>query len=150
MSKLASIPIRVEFDRPKQRNIEIAQQVLRDIHSALSNFHSGGQVCAIDLKQRPRMSAETYQYLRDTLSTGEVSAVVDAHVRIDVLETQFPGVWWVCHRNEQDEISTEIIEITEIPAILKPHAIDVLAGLQRLQITIQDSNTVDAVPPGIG
>jgi hypothetical protein len=42
-------------------------------------------------------------------------------------------VWWVTHVNDRGETATEIIEITEIPAILKPHAVDVRAGLRRLE-----------------
>jgi hypothetical protein len=49
-----------------------------------------------------------------------------------VAETQYPGVWWLRHLNDRDETATEIIEITEMPAILKPHRVEIRAGLHRL------------------
>jgi hydrogenase-1 operon protein HyaF len=105
---------------------------LNEIHSALLDLQANGQFHAIDLRQLPRMSPEVYQALQEALSQGEVSAVINSQVRVEVTETQYPGVWWLRHFNERDEITTEIIEITEMPAILKPHRVDIRAGLQKL------------------
>jgi hydrogenase-1 operon protein HyaF len=132
MSKLEEIPVRVEFDRSRVIKPDIVHQVLHDIHAALSDLQAGGQPRAIDLRQLPRMSAEVYQALRDALSQGEVTAVVDARIKVEVAETQYPGVWWLRHFNEREEITTEIIEISEMPAILKPHRVDMLAGMHKL------------------
>lgn len=137
MSKLTDIPVRVEFDRPKQARTDIVKQVLLDIHAALSELHTCGQTHAIDLRQLPRLSAESYQNLRDALSQGEVSAVIQAEIKVEVMETQFPGVWWLRHFNAREEIATEIIEITDMPAILKPHRVDILAGIERLAERLQ-------------
>jgi hydrogenase-1 operon protein HyaF len=132
MLKLEAIPVRVEFDRPKPVKPDIVNQVLHEIHTALVAMEASGKTHAIDLRQLPRMSAEVYQALRDALSRGEVSAEVDAQIKIEVAETQYPGVWWVRHLNERGEITTEIIEITVMPAILKPHHVDLGAGMKKL------------------
>lgn len=132
MSKLADIPVRVEFNRPKAARPDTVHQVLHDIHAALTDLHANGRPHAIDLRQLPRMSADVYQALRDALGQGEVSAVIQAQVKVEVAETQYAGVWWLRHFNEHEEISTEIIEVTEMPSILKPHRVDMLAGLQKL------------------
>jgi hydrogenase-1 operon protein HyaF len=137
MSKLEEIPVRVEFHRPKVVRPDILNQVLRDIHSALSNLQASGQTQAIDLRQLPRVSAEIYQALRDALSQGEVSAVVDAEIKVEVAETQYPGVWWLRHLNQRGEITTEIIEVTDLPAILRPHRVDIAAGIRKLGDRLQ-------------
>ena len=75
---------------------------------------------------------------------GEVTAVIEADVRITVRETQYPGVWWLTHTSEQGGIVTELSEITLIPDILMPHAADLRAGLQRLDQALAVSR---AEPP---
>jgi hydrogenase-1 operon protein HyaF len=96
------------------------------------------------------MSADIYQALRDALSQGEVTATVDAQIKVEISETQYPGVWWLRHLNQRDEITTEIIEITEMPAILIPHRVDVLAGLQKLGDRLQRLETPAAPVPVAG
>ena len=138
MTHLSDIPVRVDSDR-KESNLAIAKSVLNEISVLVVQLIDSGKPGAIDLRQQPRMRAETYQYLKDVLSSGEVTAVVNAAVKVEVRETQFPGVWWLTHYNEQGAIVTEIIEITEIPAILKPHVADMCAGLKRLEQTLAES-----------
>jgi hydrogenase-1 operon protein HyaF len=137
MSRLQDIPIRVEFSRPKATKPDVVMRVMKEVQEALSDLEASGHTHGIDLRQLPRMSPETYQALRDALSQGEVSAVVDAHIKVEVAETQYPGVWWVRHLNEREEVATEIIEITEMPAILRPHRVEINAGLQRLTERLQ-------------
>jgi hydrogenase-1 operon protein HyaF len=137
MSRLQDIPVRVEFDRSTSIKPDIVNRVLKEVQAALSDLQSSGRTHAIDLRQLPRMSPETYQRLRDELSQGEVSAVVDAQVKVEVSETQYAGVWWLRHLNERDEVATEIIEITEMPAILLPHRVEIRAGLQKLTECLQ-------------
>lgn len=132
MSRLEEIAVRVEFSRPKAAKRDLVGEVLREIHAALGDLQASGKSHAIDLRQLPRMSPAIYEALREALAEGEVSAVVQAQIKVEVMETQFPGVWWLRHFNERDEVATEVIEITELPTILKPHRLDVLAGLQRL------------------
>jgi hydrogenase-1 operon protein HyaF len=133
MSRLQDIPVRVEFDRPKAIKPDVVSRVLNEIQAALVDLQASGKTHAIDLRQLPRMSPETYQALRDALSQGEVSAVVDAHIKVQVAETQYPGVWWLRHLNEREETATEIIEVTEMPSILRPHRVEIRAGLQKLR-----------------
>lgn len=150
MSKLTEIPVRVEFDRPRREKPDVVKQVLHDIHAALSELHASGQMHAIDVRQLPRLSAERYQALRDALGQGEVSAVIQAEIKVEVSETQFPGVWWLRHFNASEEIATEIIEITDMPTILKPHSVDILAGLKKLSEQLQIQGIEAAASPMSG
>lgn len=92
------------------------------------------------------MDAATYQRLKDALSTGEVTATVAADLRVEISETQYPGVWWLTHRNERGDIVTELIEVTEVPAILKSHVADMRAGLQRLEQALALPSSREGTP----
>ncbi len=132
MTRLSDIPVKIERNAPEAGHA-IARAVLRDVRAALAAWLATGAPGAVDLKNVPRMRSEEYQYLRDVLATGEVSIAIEAQASVDIRETQYPGVWWVTHRNDQGETVTEIIEITDVPVILKPHAVEVRGGLQRLE-----------------
>jgi len=133
MTRLSDIPVRMDGAARQHSNLSIAREVLNDIATALVHLASTGKPAAIDLRALPRMEPATYQYLKDALAGGEVTAVVDAQVRVEICETKYPGVWWLTHRNAHGAISTEIIEIAEVPQILRPHVADVRAGLKRLE-----------------
>lgn len=139
MTRLSDISVHIELNNRKDSNLAIAKKVLNEIMTAIMQLIDTGKTSVIDLRAQPRMRASTYQYLKDILSSGEVTAIVDADVKVEVRETQYPGVWWLTHHNEQGAIVTEIIEITEMPEILKPHTADMRAGLQRLTHTLTES-----------
>lgn len=135
MTDISDIPVLVELGKEndrKEANLAVAKMVLNEVRTAIAEWIASGQENAIDLKNVPPMRAETYQYLRDVLSAGEVTAVIEADLRVDISETGYPGVWWVTHYNDKGAIVTEIIEITAIPAILKAHPVEADAGLKRL------------------
>jgi hydrogenase-1 operon protein HyaF len=144
MTRLSDIPVKVEFNKQKEGNHAIARKVLSEVKAALAEWLATGKAGAIDLKNVPRMGAETYQFLKDVLSTGEVTIVIEAKARVDIRETQYPGVWWVTHTNDRGDIVTEIIEITAIPAILKPHIAEVRHGLQRLEQVLSEPGSESA------
>lgn len=133
MTRLSDISVHVESNNWQDTNLAIAKTILNEIMASIAQLLDTEKTSTIDLRAQPRMRPSTYQYLKDALSAGEVTSVVEADVRVEVRETQYPGVWWCTHRNEQGEIVTEIIEITEMPEILKPHTADIRAGLRRLK-----------------
>ena len=68
--------------------------------------------------------------------------VIEAEVRIEIHETQYPGVWWLTHFNEKGDVVTEIIEIAQVPSILKPHPAEVRAGMKRLEQLLSESEWI--------
>lgn len=131
MSTFKNIPIRVELPSPVD-DTAIAHAVLCEIQVLMEEFVSSGQSGAIDLRQVPPMGPDAYQFLKQSLSAGEVSATIKGVGRTEAQETAYPGVWWITHRNQKDEVVTELIEVTEIPEILKSQREDVRHGLRRL------------------
>lgn len=134
MTDTSANPAPVEVEPPPVPTIDwpLIQAILRRVQEALAHFLDTGVVGAVDLRGAPHMDADTYQSLKDALSTGEVTATVAAEARVEIRETQYPGVWWITHFNERGAIVTEVIEITEVPAILRCHVTDLRAGQQRL------------------
>jgi hydrogenase-1 operon protein HyaF len=55
-----------------------------------------------------------------------------------VRETAIPGIWWISHKNADDDILTEFIEITRLPAILQTQAEDLHEAPARLRLILQD------------
>lgn len=147
MNNVYSIPIRNEVRGKRGTNLDIANRLLRDISVALQGLASEGKASLIDLRQIPHMTAETYQHLRDELGRGEVSATVAADFKVEITETAVPGVWWVAHRDADGETVTEIIEITQVPSILRASRGEIRAGAMRLAAQVADAARVkgDAV-----
>jgi len=83
------------------------------------------------------------EQLRITLGQGEVSARLDAIGASEIVETHFPGIWWVTHYNVEGDIVADLIEIAAIPNILLSQPEDVRAGLARLHGIISQSASSD-------
>ena len=132
MSTFKNIPIQVDLPSPLD-DTAIARSVLHHVQVLLEEFVRSGESGAIDLRQVPLMGPDGYQFLKQSLSAGEVSATIkSAAGRAEIQETVYPGVWWVTHRNQKDEIVTEVIEVTDMPEILKSQREDARHGLRRL------------------
>jgi hydrogenase-1 operon protein HyaF len=139
MNRLTDIPVRAEYHQESSSNLDVATKVLREVQRLLARFIATGEAGTIDLRAQPHMEPSTYRHLRQALTTGEVTALIDADIKVEVTETQYPGVWWLTHRNADDEIVTEIIDITLIPDILKTHVAEMRAGLKRLDQALSAS-----------
>jgi len=139
MQTSVELKVRPVRSRRASTDRNLIQQVLTQLHALLCRLLEEGRTGIIDLRALPRMNKATYQYLRDSLQAGEVSAVIDAELRVEITETRFPGVWWTTHRKEQGDIVTELLEVTTIPALLVAHPVEMRAGLERLEEVLKGS-----------
>ncbi len=130
MSGFKRIPIQAEQEAPV--GIAIAQALLHEIGALLEQLIATGEGGTIDLRGLPPLGTEGYGLLKGWLAEGEVAANIRSLGHSEVLETAYPGVWWITHRNEKDAIVTELIEVAEVPALLKSQRDDIQAGLVRL------------------
>lgn len=106
--------------------------LLSEIAAHLEKLIANGETSLIDLKSLPFAPGE-YEQLRQALGQGEVTAHMDAIGPSEIIETQYPGVWWLTHYNVEGDIVADMIEIAPIPNILQSQPEDVRAGLARLQ-----------------
>lgn len=131
MTMFKNIPIRVEPD-PASADTAIAKSVLHEVHALLESLLATGEGGTIDLRALPPLGPQGYGFLRESLGSGEVGAIVEGLRRTEIRETSYPGVWWVSHRNENNEIVTEAIEVAEVPVLLKSPRDDIWNGFARL------------------
>lgn len=131
MTHFKGIPIRIE-PGPRADGTTIAKSILHEIRALMERLLDTGESGAIDLRALPPLGPEGYGLLKDHLAEGEVTAEIRGLGHTEIRETAYAGVWWVTLRNQKNETITELIEITEVPAILKSQREDIRAGLTRM------------------
>ncbi|MHB1099254.1 MAG: hydrogenase expression/formation C-terminal domain-containing protein, partial [Burkholderiales bacterium] len=123
---LQSTPFRSEVE--EGYSIGNLAALLAEIAARLERLSAGGKGGAIDLRALP-FSPEEYDALRQHLGRGEVSVRIEAIGPSEIFETRYPGLWWVTHCNAEGDIISDLLEITNIPEIIKSHPHDIRAGL---------------------
>jgi hydrogenase-1 operon protein HyaF len=129
--------IAVKVENTDTSSVGNIAALLAEIATQLELLLSKDNSSLIDLKSLP-LSAHEYEQLRFTLGQGEVTARLEAIGPSEIIETQFPGVWWVTHYNVEGDIIADIIEIARIPSLLQSQPEDMQAGLARLQIMLEE------------
>ncbi len=129
-TRLQDIAIKVESDDTS--TVGNIAALLAEIAALLERLISNKQTSMIDLKSLP-LSPHEYEQLRFTLGQGEVTARLEAIGLSEIIETHYPGVWWVTHYNVEGDIIADMIEIARVPDILQSQPEDMRASLERLQ-----------------
>lgn len=106
--------------------------ILNEVLHAVDRLLETGEPTTIDLAGLPFGPGEL-EHLEVSLGTGELSAKLDALGTSRIRETVYPGVWWLEHRNVNDEVVGRFIEITRTPEILSSQDADISAGRARLK-----------------
>ena len=106
--------------------------LLSEIAGLLEGWVQKREPASIDLRSLP-LSRGDYDELDAALDVGAVTASIDAIGASDVHETRYPGVWRVTHRNETGEVVADLIEVCEVPAILRAPAEDIADALTQLK-----------------
>ena len=125
MSSLEAIAVRAEFETGN------VKPLLHEIRHALVRLAEGGDGTVIDLQSLPLAPGEELR-IEQALGEGEIAAELNALGRSKIVETSYPGVWMITHRNTEDEVIGRFIEVTRIPDLLQSQPEDVQAGLRRL------------------
>ena len=131
VNTLANIPIHV-LTSTQSGDLTIAKTLLHEVQAMLKTLLDTGQNGTLDLRALPALGEDGYQFLKEKLGLGEVSARIQTFGRSEIQETAFPGIWWVAHNNQDDDILTELIEVNYFPEVLKSPRDDVLFGQVRL------------------
>lgn len=126
---LADIPILVQGnDSALTGN---APAILNEVARLLEALVDCGATGYIDIGSLP-LSAGDHNWLRERLGRGEVGIVLDGEGSSHVRETDYPGVWWLEHRNPQGVVVAEFIEVSYVPELVPAHPDDAKDGLERL------------------
>jgi len=132
---LKDIPIYVQAG--EDFSVGNIRALLAEIAARLEKLVSEGENGMIDLNSLPLAPGE-YEQLRQTLGQGEVSVRIEAIGPSEIIETRYPGVWWVTHYNVEGDIVADMIEIAHIPVILKSQPADISEGLELLKAQLSD------------
>ena len=111
--------------------------ILHEVAHALVRLLKGDEPTVIDLASLPFGPGEL-EKLEQRLGTGELTARLDALGESLIRETIYPGVWWLEHRNTDDEVVGRYIEITRTPEILRSQDADIQAGRAQLIATLSE------------
>lgn len=132
MSHFAGIPVCIEPDRHGETIGGGVQALLYEIAALAERLAEEGDAGAIDLKSLP-MSAADYRQLRDALGQGEVTIELCINGRTRLIETSVAGVWWTEHRDQQDGLVAEFIEVATIPKIVPATSQEIRKGAAELR-----------------
>ena len=137
MRSINEIPIQVLS--PDQMLTGQAEAVLSEIADMLGRLLETGEAGSIDLRSLPLSPADR-DWLDAKLGRGEVEIVLEAGGRSTLYETAYSGVWKVVHRDTEERVVSEFIEVSHVPAIVKPARADIEQAHERLQTSLkQDS-----------
>lgn len=131
---LQTIPIYAQSE--EAYSVGNIRALLTEIAARLEKLEHG-ETGIIDLNSLPLAPGE-YEQLRQTLAQGEISARIDAIGPSEIIETRYPGVWWVTHYNVEGDIVADMLEITTIPEIIKSQPEDIRTGLELLRAQLND------------
>lgn len=133
MSALDSIAVRVEA---MSGNV---MPLLHEIRHALVRVAGGGQGTTIDLGSLPMAPGEDKR-IEDLLGQGEVRAELNALGPTVVQETRYPGVWFITHRNTEQEVVARFIEVTRMPELLLAQSEDMRRAVSELDRKLNGGN----------
>ena len=101
------------------------EPILHEVRHALQQLLENDETSIIDLRSIPLAPGEEEKII-ETLGHGEVHARLDVLGSSEIYETRYAGVWLVTHYNENDNIVSRFIEVTELPDVLKSQREDVV------------------------
>ena len=136
MSGLADIAVSVEITTGN------VVPLLHEVRHALQRLLDTGEPTVIDLHSLPLAPGEL-DTLEEKLGEGEVSATLNALGPSLLRETAVPGVWFVTHRNANEEITGQYLEIVKVPAILEAQDVDIRQGIAALSESLEQANAQD-------
>ena len=134
-NNLKDIPIYTQAE--EAYSVGNIRALLAEIAARLEKLDENSETGMIDLNSLPFSPGE-YEQLRQILGQGEVSARIEAIGASEIIETHYPGVWWVTHYNVEGDIVADMIEIARIPEIIMSQPEDVNEGLARLKSQLNE------------
>lgn len=111
---------------------ENAYALLHEMVNLLQQLLSRDEPSHIDLRALP-LSRQDLEVLAETLGEGDVFGEVAEVGLTRVRQTGIPGIWWVVHLDEEEQIIGEFIEVNYCPEVLITPTEDIRDGREALQ-----------------
>jgi hydrogenase-1 operon protein HyaF len=110
----------------------LVDALLMEVSDLLQALLSHDRPGSIDLFGLP-LSASCLAALEQRLGHGEITATIRVSGESETRETGFPGVWWTSHADEAGRVIAMLIEVTDVPDILRAGKADIARGQRRLR-----------------
>ncbi|MCW8956116.1 MAG: hydrogenase expression/formation protein [Gammaproteobacteria bacterium] len=130
MGHLEDIPVFSSLDL-NHEDRSMVDAVIIELLQLVDSYLLTQAAGAVDIKSLP-LSGDAYQLLKSKLGLGEVNAVVSLSGDTEVYETLFSGVWWIIHKDTDNRVIAEHIEVGRVPAILCSHNEDIRQAREKL------------------
>jgi len=118
------------LDNPSQGGN--GRALLHEIVGLLQHLLSEDEPSHIDLREMP-LNQDDMALLIETLGEGGIFAELADFGVTRIRQTGIPGVWWVVHLDEEEQIIAEFIEINYCPEALITPVEDIRDGREALQ-----------------
>lgn len=105
--------------------------LLHEIAGLLQHLLNEDEPSHIDLREMP-LNQEDMALLMETLGEGGIFAELADFGVTRIRQTGIPGVWWVVHLDEEEQIIAEFIEINYCPEALITPVEDIRDGREAL------------------
>ena len=105
--------------------------LLHEVVNLLQQLLSRDEPSHIDLRAIP-LSPQDMALLAETLGEGDVFAEVADFGLTRVRQTGIPGVWWVVHLDDEEQVISEFIEVNYCPEVLITPTEDIRDGREAL------------------
>ncbi len=109
----------------------LVDALLMEVAVLLDRLIQHGEPGCIDLGGMP-LSASCLTSLETKLGRGEITIQLAAAGQSEIHETSFAGIWWVRHEDEAGRVIALLLEVGEVPSIVRADPADMAAGLRRL------------------
>ena len=134
-----SIELPVEVAQP---STGMAQAMLTEMAEHLQLLAEQGKTHVIDLMSLPLNDTDKRE-LQKTLGEGEVAIKLHTIGDSEIKETAYSGIWWIKHYSTDGQTIAELIEVCEVPAIIKSHVDDIRQSASALQQIIDNDEIGD-------
>ncbi len=128
MSSLDQIEISVE----EPENRQLIQSIMMEVAALLEQHLQNGDHGEIDLKSLP-LSTTDRTALDQALGTGEIMVQLNTLGVSEIRESRYPGVWRVVHRDGEERVIAELIEVADVPSIVRAERGEVERSVKRLK-----------------
>jgi hydrogenase-1 operon protein HyaF len=115
-----------------------ATAVLHEVLGLLNALAERNETGVIDLGGMPLSQADKV-WLSEKLGRGEVEMTLALDGVSQIRETSFHGVWWLIHRNENNVVTGEFIEVNRVPDLVLAHADDIRRSAESLRWVIGEA-----------
>ncbi len=113
-------------------NRALVDSLLVEVATRLEDYLDRGERGEIDLRTLP-LTPQDHQALLSALGRGEVTISLAVMGESEIIETAYAGVWHITHRDEEQRVIAETIEICLVPGIVGATAGEMRDALQRLR-----------------